>query len=134
MLPKGGAGYKLIQLLEGGAEAYLHPGSIRKWDVCAGEALVRAGGGRVSQWAGKDIDYCLPPLPPPPSGEKKEKEEEEEEAKGGGARKRAVDGSVRVAGLIATKHWELGESIASGFAQWWLSEGGKTPAKASTVS
>ena len=80
----------------------------------------------MSQWAGKDIDYCLPPLPPS-SGEK--------EGEGvGAARKRAVDGAVRVAGLIVTKQWELGESISSGFAQWWLSEGGKTPAKSATVS
>ena len=55
----GGAGYKLIELLEGRSDAYLHPNRIRKWDLCAGDALLRASGGAITDWSGKPIDYCI---------------------------------------------------------------------------
>lgn len=37
-----GAGYKVQQLLIGQADAYVHSSTIKKWDMCAGDALLRA--------------------------------------------------------------------------------------------
>jgi 3'-phosphoadenosine 5'-phosphosulfate (PAPS) 3'-phosphatase len=96
--PAGGAGYKFIQVLEGSADAYLHPGGSRKWDVCAGEALLLAAGGSVSQWGGGATDYCLPPLPPAQLG-------------GQAARQQAMDSAVRIAGLVAAKSGQLGQAL-----------------------
>jgi 3'-phosphoadenosine 5'-phosphosulfate (PAPS) 3'-phosphatase len=55
----GGAGYKLVELVEGRADAYLHPSRIRKWDLCAGDALLRAAGGALTDWTGRPVDYCV---------------------------------------------------------------------------
>jgi len=57
----GGAGYKLAALVAADADAYIHDGPIRQWDVCAGGALVRGAGGAVSDWTGADHAFCLPP-------------------------------------------------------------------------
>jgi 3'(2'), 5'-bisphosphate nucleotidase len=54
----GSAGLKGAQVAEGLAEAYVHPGAgLRRWDVCAVDALVTAAGGQVSDVAGAPIDY-----------------------------------------------------------------------------
>lgn len=42
-----GSGYKIIQVLEGNATVYLHNTKIKKWDLCAGNAIVHAVGGRM---------------------------------------------------------------------------------------
>lgn len=55
----GGAGYKLIELVEGRADAYFHDSKIRKWDLCAGDALLRSMGGKLTDIAGKPVDYCV---------------------------------------------------------------------------
>jgi len=55
----GGAGYKVLQLLEGVADAYIFPTpGCKKWDTCAPEAILRACGGRLSDALGEDIDYA----------------------------------------------------------------------------
>uniref|UniRef100_A0A0X3PSC5 inositol-phosphate phosphatase n=2 Tax=Schistocephalus solidus TaxID=70667 RepID=A0A0X3PSC5_SCHSO len=41
----GGAGYKIMQLLKGKADLYIHPSGARKWDLCAPIALLEAAGG-----------------------------------------------------------------------------------------
>lgn len=56
----GGAGYKLAAIARGEADAYIHDGPIRMWDVCAGSAIVRAAGGTVSDWIGEEHSYCTP--------------------------------------------------------------------------
>ncbi|RYY35535.1 hypothetical protein EON62_02420 [archaeon] len=56
----GGAGYKFMSVFEGEADAYIHDGPIRQWDVCAGSMLLQAQGGRVSDWLGAEHRYCLP--------------------------------------------------------------------------
>ena len=118
LTPAGGAGYKFIQLLEGAADAYVHPGGIRKWDVCAGEALLRAAGGAVTQWGGEALDYCLPPLPAaaPPARldgalAQVGADGAARGAAGAQARTRAMEGAVRVAGLVATRTAELGRAL-----------------------
>lgn len=60
IIPAGGAGYKVIQLLERTADVYLHPKPTRKWDTCAGEAILLESGGDLQDYFGRDIDYCVP--------------------------------------------------------------------------
>jgi len=55
--PAGGAGYKVGEVLAGQQDAYLHKTRIKKWDLCAGHALLNAAGGRMTDWRGRDIDY-----------------------------------------------------------------------------
>ncbi|XP_056283341.1 3'(2'),5'-bisphosphate nucleotidase 1 [Pseudoliparis swirei] len=54
----GGAGNKIIQLLEGKASAYVFasPGC-KKWDTCAPEAILRAVGGQLTDMHGKAYRY-----------------------------------------------------------------------------
>jgi 3'(2'), 5'-bisphosphate nucleotidase len=56
--PRGSAGLKGAEVAEGLAEAYVHTGrGLKRWDVCAVEALVTAAGGQVSDVTGAPIDY-----------------------------------------------------------------------------
>ena len=42
----GGAGNKMLLVLEGAADAYVYPSTgTKKWDTCAGDAIIRAAGG-----------------------------------------------------------------------------------------
>ncbi|KAL4648974.1 3'(2'),5'-bisphosphate nucleotidase 1 isoform X2 [Arapaima gigas] len=54
----GGAGNKIIQLVEGKASAYVFasPGC-KKWDTCAPEAILHAVGGKLTDMHGKAYKY-----------------------------------------------------------------------------
>lgn len=54
----GGCGYKVLQVIEGTADAYVFatPGT-KKWDSCAPEAVLRACGGSMTDVLNSDIDY-----------------------------------------------------------------------------
>lgn len=53
-----GSGYKIIQVLESNATVYLHNTRIKKWDLCAGNAIVNAVGGRMKTLTDdEDISY-----------------------------------------------------------------------------
>nr|XP_006643286.2 PREDICTED: 3'(2'),5'-bisphosphate nucleotidase 1 [Lepisosteus oculatus]XP_015195033.1 PREDICTED: 3'(2'),5'-bisphosphate nucleotidase 1 [Lepisosteus oculatus] len=54
----GGAGNKIIQLVEGKASAYVFasPGC-KKWDTCAPEAILHAVGGKLTDIHGKAYRY-----------------------------------------------------------------------------
>ncbi|XP_048842414.1 3'(2'),5'-bisphosphate nucleotidase 1 isoform X2 [Brienomyrus brachyistius] len=54
----GGAGNKIIQLVEGKASAYVFasPGC-KKWDTCAPEALLHAVGGKLTDMRGRPYRY-----------------------------------------------------------------------------
>lgn len=54
----GGAGYKVLQLLEGKAHAYVFasPGC-KKWDTCAPEAVLEAQGGCLTDMLGEHYSY-----------------------------------------------------------------------------
>jgi len=58
ILKVGGAGYKVILLLEGTADVYVFatPGC-KRWDTCACEALLEAVGGTLTDVCGKHIMY-----------------------------------------------------------------------------
>ncbi|XP_011182664.1 3'(2'),5'-bisphosphate nucleotidase 1 [Zeugodacus cucurbitae] len=55
----GGAGYKVLQLLEGKAHAYVFasPGC-KRWDTCAPEAVLEAHGGTLTDLAGNHYSYA----------------------------------------------------------------------------
>ncbi|KAM3604840.1 uncharacterized protein V6R79_016879 [Siganus canaliculatus] len=67
----GGAGYKVLSLLEmpsndadsmDQADVYIHITYIKKWDICAGAAILNALGGQMTTLKGEDIDYSDTPL------------------------------------------------------------------------
>jgi inositol monophosphatase 3 len=53
----GGAGYKILQVIGGQADAYVHNTLIKKWDICAPNALIESVGGRFSSLTGISITY-----------------------------------------------------------------------------
>nr|XP_018910112.1 PREDICTED: 3'(2'),5'-bisphosphate nucleotidase 1 [Bemisia tabaci] len=58
LLRVGGAGHKVILLMEGKAHAYVFasPGC-KRWDTCAPEAVLRAMGGELTDMHGATYDY-----------------------------------------------------------------------------
>lgn len=59
MLSAAGSGYKVVQVLEGNATIYLHNTRIKKWDICAGNALMDSVGGHMLTLDGSKITYGL---------------------------------------------------------------------------
>ncbi|XP_028924783.1 Golgi-resident adenosine 3',5'-bisphosphate 3'-phosphatase [Ornithorhynchus anatinus] len=63
ILPAGGAGYKVLSLLDvpdenqEKADIYIHVTYIKKWDICAGNALLKALGGHMTTLSGEEISY-----------------------------------------------------------------------------
>ncbi|XP_013135575.1 PREDICTED: 3'(2'),5'-bisphosphate nucleotidase 1 isoform X2 [Papilio polytes] len=58
VLRVGGAGYKVLQLLEGIASVYVFATSgCKKWDTCAPEAVLSAAGGKLTDILGNYYKY-----------------------------------------------------------------------------
>uniref|UniRef100_A0A8C0Y3U3 inositol-phosphate phosphatase n=1 Tax=Cyprinus carpio carpio TaxID=630221 RepID=A0A8C0Y3U3_CYPCA len=63
IIPAGGAGYKVLALLDptdeeqDTADIYIHVTYIKKWDICAGDAILRSLGGQMTTLKGEQIDY-----------------------------------------------------------------------------
>lgn len=58
ILRVGGAGYKVLQLLEGRASVYVFASSgCKKWDTCAPEAILTAAGGKLTDILGNFYKY-----------------------------------------------------------------------------
>lgn len=57
VIAAGGSGYKTIELLERNADAYIHLTRIKKWDICAPNAIVNSIGGKFTNLAGDVISY-----------------------------------------------------------------------------
>ncbi|XP_059053164.1 3'(2'),5'-bisphosphate nucleotidase 1 isoform X2 [Achroia grisella] len=58
ILRVGGAGYKVLQLLEGKASVYVFASSgCKKWDTCAPEAILNAAGGKLTDVLGNFYKY-----------------------------------------------------------------------------
>ena len=57
IIPAAGAGYKTVQILEEYADYYLHITPIKKWDICASDAILRANHGLITTLNNQTIDY-----------------------------------------------------------------------------
>ncbi|XP_022314423.2 inositol monophosphatase 3-like [Crassostrea virginica] len=57
IIKAGGAGYKTLEVIEGRADAYVHTTRIKKWDICAGNAILSAFHGKMTTLEGAFIDY-----------------------------------------------------------------------------
>ncbi|XP_023945721.2 putative inositol monophosphatase 3 [Bicyclus anynana] len=55
--PAAGAGDKVMGVVNGEFDVYLHATAIKKWDLCAGNALIKAVNGKMTTTKGKAIDY-----------------------------------------------------------------------------
>ena len=54
----GGAGNKILMVLEGKADTYIYPSiGTKKWDTCAGDALLCTVGGKLTDIHGKLLSY-----------------------------------------------------------------------------
>lgn len=62
--PAGGAGFKSWEVIKGAQDAYVHVTLIKKWDICAGNAVLNAVGGRMTTLDGRTIDYSGKPAHP----------------------------------------------------------------------
>ena len=58
-LPAAGSGYKTLQVVERKSNLYLHVTEIKKWDICAGNAILNAVGGKMTTLKGQEIDYSF---------------------------------------------------------------------------
>ncbi|KPI97161.1 Putative inositol monophosphatase 3 [Papilio xuthus] len=52
-----GAGYKVMGVVNGSYDVYLHATAIKKWDLCAGDAIIRTVDGKMTTAKGDYIDY-----------------------------------------------------------------------------
>jgi len=57
IIPAAGSGYKTIQVLEEYADYYLHITPIKKWDLCAPDAILRANHGTMTTLKNQTINY-----------------------------------------------------------------------------
>ncbi|XP_015270761.1 PREDICTED: inositol monophosphatase 3 [Gekko japonicus] len=63
IISAGGSGYKVLSLLDvpevnqEKADVYIHVTYIKKWDICAGNAVLKALGGKMTTLAGEEISY-----------------------------------------------------------------------------
>ncbi|NP_001084511.1 inositol monophosphatase 3 [Xenopus laevis] len=63
IISAGGAGYKVLSLLDvtadeqEKADVYIHVTYIKKWDICAGNAILNALGGHMTTLKGEEISY-----------------------------------------------------------------------------
>lgn len=52
-----GAGYKVLQVIFNNATAYMHNTVIKKWDLCSGNAILNALGGKMTDFKGNELSY-----------------------------------------------------------------------------
>lgn len=58
VIQQGGAGGKVLMILEGGADSYVYcAAGTKKWDTCAPQALLEAIGGAITEPNGAKLDY-----------------------------------------------------------------------------
>ncbi|KAM3958553.1 putative inositol monophosphatase 3 [Aphomia sociella] len=55
--PAAGAGYKVMAVVNGTYDVYLHATAIKKWDLCAGDAILKAANGKMTTTKGEFVDY-----------------------------------------------------------------------------
>jgi len=47
----------VLRVINGSIDAYVHTTKIKKWDVCAGNAILNAVGGQMTTLTGQSLDY-----------------------------------------------------------------------------
>lgn len=47
----------MLRVVNGSVDAYVHTTRIKKWDVCAGDAILSAVNGQMTTLTGKSLDY-----------------------------------------------------------------------------
>lgn len=57
VIQAGGAGYKVLQVVSGASDAYVHNGIIKKWDICAPNAIINSLSGKFTTLKGDYISY-----------------------------------------------------------------------------
>lgn len=57
VIPAGGAGFKVISVVAGQVDIYLHTTKIKKWDICAGNAILDTLKGKMTSLKGEEITY-----------------------------------------------------------------------------
>lgn len=57
VLIAAGSGYKVLQVVANNATAYMHSTRIKKWDICAGNAILNALGGKMTTLTNEVINY-----------------------------------------------------------------------------
>jgi len=57
IIPAGGAGFKSWQVVEDGSSVYIHTPRIKLWDICAPNAILKAGNKLMVQLNGLAISY-----------------------------------------------------------------------------
>ena len=57
VIQAGGAGYKTLQVLGGVVDYYIHVTKIKKWDICAPNAMLAAVHGSMTTLKGESINY-----------------------------------------------------------------------------
>lgn len=62
------SGYKTLEVIADRADAYVHVTAIKKWDICAGDALIQAVGGQLTTLEDQTIDYGDSAHPVNPDG------------------------------------------------------------------
>ncbi len=50
-------GYKTLEVISGKADAYVHVTAIKKWDICAGNAIINSVKGRMTNLHDEKIEY-----------------------------------------------------------------------------
>lgn len=57
ILTAAGAGYKVLQVVFNNATAYIHMTQIKKWDLCAGHAILNTLKGKMTTLQNQPISY-----------------------------------------------------------------------------
>ena len=47
----------MLRVINGSIDAYVHTTRIKKWDVCAGNAILNAVSGQMTTLTGQSLDY-----------------------------------------------------------------------------
>lgn len=53
----------MLEVVNGSASAYFHTTYIKKWDICAGNAIVKSVGGLMTTLKNDELDYSATALP-----------------------------------------------------------------------